>query len=222
MSIEILREGTLSWVGAGAWQGPRTFRAGDLVHFGFPEEGARSYLSVIGGFGTTTKPATGKIFEGDEGLRTSTNLSEDFLVGSTIRVYRGSDAALLDWPAFRSETFIVSGNSNRMGIRLQTINPTFHQIDLPSEPTDVGIIQMPPSGNPIILGPDGPTIGGYPKIACVIEADLSQVAQLPPGHEIRFVEVDRAEGMEINRMAKKEEERLKILLRSQAQESFGL
>ena len=40
---------------------------------------------------------------------------------------------------------------------------------------------------------DGPTVGGYPKIAVVIGADLSALAQLGPRQQVRFVAVPLAE-----------------------------
>jgi allophanate hydrolase len=44
-----------------------------------------------------------------------------------------------------------------------------------------GSIQVPPDGRPIVMLADGPTTGGYPKIATVISADLPLLAQLLPG-----------------------------------------
>jgi antagonist of KipI len=52
-----------------------------------------------------------------------------------------------------------------------------------------GTIQVPPSGEPIILLPDCQTIGGYPKLAHVITVDLPIAAQLRPGDDVRFEEV---------------------------------
>jgi allophanate hydrolase subunit 2 len=50
-----------------------------------------------------------------------------------------------------------------------------------------GSIQVPPDGLPIIVTADGPTTGGYPKIAAVLTTDLPRIAQLVPGEgELRF------------------------------------
>jgi allophanate hydrolase subunit 2 len=54
-----------------------------------------------------------------------------------------------------------------------------------------GAIELPGSGAPIILGVDHPTTGGYPVIACVIEADLPAVGQLAPGDTVGFECVSR-------------------------------
>ena len=56
-----------------------------------------------------------------------------------------------------------------------------------------GVIQVPADGKPIILLSDHGTIGGYPKIATVISADLDKVAQLIPGTKIQFEEVSLEE-----------------------------
>jgi allophanate hydrolase subunit 2 len=49
-----------------------------------------------------------------------------------------------------------------------------------------GGIQVPGNGEPVILGPDQPVTGGYPKIAQVIQADLGKLAYLLPGDSVRF------------------------------------
>ncbi|HEY8310632.1 MAG TPA: hypothetical protein VIG47_08750, partial [Gemmatimonadaceae bacterium] len=58
---------------------------------------------------------------------------------------------------------------------------------LPSEPACVGAIQIPENGQPIVIMPDGPTIGGYPKIAVIRASSMSDFAQLAPGDPVRFV-----------------------------------
>ncbi|MDR5675749.1 MAG: allophanate hydrolase subunit 2 family protein, partial [Armatimonadota bacterium] len=47
-------------------------------------------------------------------------------------------------------------------------------------------VQVPPSGQPIVLMPDGPTTGGYPVLAVVVEEDLPRLAQKRPGERVRF------------------------------------
>ena len=59
-----------------------------------------------------------------------------------------------------------------------------------------GIVQVPPSGEPIIQLSDANTAGGYPKIAAVIEADIWRLAQARPGSLIRFEEVGHAEAVD--------------------------
>ena len=61
--------------------------------------------------------------------------------------------------------------------------------NIKSEGLIKGAIQVPADGNPIILLNDHGTIGGYPKIAVVISADLDKVSQLTPNAKINFKEV---------------------------------
>jgi antagonist of KipI len=77
-----------------------------------------------------------------------------------------------------------------MGARLEgTKLSRKDQADLISEAVAPGTIQVPPSGNPILLLGDCQTIGGYPKIAHVISVDLGIAAQLRAGDQVRFSEV---------------------------------
>jgi antagonist of KipI len=91
---------------------------------------------------------------------------------------------------FTGETFVVSPDSDRMGIRLD--GPRLERSqegDLLSEAVAPGTVQVPPSGKPILLLNDCQTIGGYPKIAHVITVDLPIAAQLCPGDRVRFTKV---------------------------------
>jgi allophanate hydrolase subunit 2 len=50
-----------------------------------------------------------------------------------------------------------------------------------------GAIEVPPSGYPIVLGPEHPTTGGYPLIAVIRSDDLGRFFGIPLGHHVRFV-----------------------------------
>ena len=76
-----------------------------------------------------------------------------------------------------------------------------HERLFPEAPS--GTLQVPPNGEPILLLGDCQTIGGYPKIAHVITADLPIAAQLCPGHQVRFQEVSL---MEAQRLLREREE----------------
>jgi len=115
----------------------------------------------------------------------------------TLRSIRG-----VDWGSFSdvtirrftNEPFIVSPDSDRMGVRLD--GPELKRIDdtdLISEGVAPGTIQVPPDGKPILLLGDCQTIGGYPKIAHVITADLGVAAQMRAGDTVRFREVSLPE-----------------------------
>ena len=104
----------------------------------------------------------------------------------------------MDWTRFNastlqrltSEPFTVSPDSDRMGVRLTGPElPRAHSVDLISEAVAPGTVQVPPSGQPILLLGDCQTIGGYPKIAHVIAVDLGIAAQVRAGDRVRFSEV---------------------------------
>jgi allophanate hydrolase subunit 2 len=50
---------------------------------------------------------------------------------------------------------------------------------------------------PIVLMRDAPTVGGYPKIGVIIEADLGRFAQQRPGSAISFQAVTQTEAQAI-------------------------
>jgi antagonist of KipI len=106
-----------------------------------------------------------------------------------VQVTRGSHADLFDaerWRAFTEASFAVAVASDRTGYKLDGALLSHSYGELPSEPGCEGAVQVPADGNPIVLMADAPTVGGYPKIAVVSEADLSIVAQLTPGQHLRF------------------------------------
>ncbi len=85
-----------------------------------------------------------------------------------------------------------------MGLRLQGEPLTWPKRELVSEPVCPGSVQVTRDGQCIVLGVDGQTIGGYPKIAQVVSADLDRVGQLRPGDQVYFVRValQRAEALQ--------------------------
>ncbi|CAB3737406.1 5-oxoprolinase subunit C family protein [Paraburkholderia rhynchosiae] len=84
----------------------------------------------------------------------------------------------------------VTPDSNRIGYRLEGPEVEFKQpVEMLSHGILPGVIQVPPSGRPIVIMSDGQTSGGYPKIGTVIEADLWRLAQTPIGSQVRFEEV---------------------------------
>lgn len=86
-----------------------------------------------------------------------------------------------------TEEFEVSPKSDRMGLRLQ--GPPLELVqprELISAGVCAGTLQVPASGQPILLLADCATTGGYPKIAHVVTVDLPLVAQLRPGERLRF------------------------------------
>ena len=84
----------------------------------------------------------------------------------------------------------VTPQSNRVGYRLAGPELRLQApVELRSHGVVPGVIQVPPGGAPIIQLADAATMGGYPKIGTVIEADLWRLGQAGPGAKLRFVQV---------------------------------
>lgn len=86
-------------------------------------------------------------------------------------------------------TWTVAHQSNRMGYRLRGDAQPHDLGALPSHAVFPGFIQLPPSGEPIVLMSDAQTTGGYPLAGVVVDEDLWMLAQAPIGAPIRFAEV---------------------------------
>lgn len=109
-----------------------------------------------------------------------------------IRVIRGTHADMLGeraWRTFTSKTFTVAMASDRTGYKLTGTVMSNAPGNLPSDAGCEGAVQIPSDGAPIVLMADAPTIGGYPKIAVVAQADLPILAQRTPGETVRFREI---------------------------------
>lgn len=116
--------------------------------------------------------------------------------GARVRVMLGPHDARFTAAAigtFITSRFLVTPDSNRMGYRLD--GPRLEHegtVDILSDATPMGSVQVPASGHPILLMADRQTTGGYPKIATVITADLPLAGQLGPGDWIEFEPCSRA------------------------------
>ena len=93
---------------------------------------------------------------------------------------------------FLRSAYKVSSQSDRMGLRLSGA-PIVAEAQRLSSATVVGSVQVPASGQPMVLLPDAQTTGGYPQIAQVISADLPRLAQAGAGTELRFRPVNLAQ-----------------------------
>jgi len=91
-------------------------------------------------------------------------------------------------------TLRISADSNRVGYRLEGAAFALReQIELVSEGTVPGTLQLPPAGHPIVLLAEAPTIGGYPRIAQIAAVELPRLAQRRPGDSVRLAEVSLKE-----------------------------
>lgn len=101
-----------------------------------------------------------------------------------------------DRAAFWETDWRVGQECNRMGYRLT--GPTLHTtvpLSLPSYPLVSGIIQVPPSGQPIIQLAEANTCGGYPKFGVIIQADLRTLVQSRPASILRMRQVTADQGV---------------------------
>ncbi|BCG58842.1 biotin-dependent carboxyltransferase family protein [Paenibacillus sp. URB8-2] len=139
-----------------------------------------------------------------------------------IRVIRGrqwDDFTLRSRQAFLQSSFHVTPQSDRMGYRLS--GPSL-ELESPreylSEAVALGTVQIPADGQPIVLMADRQTLGGYPKIAQVISADLPVMAQAAPGGHIAFREVSPEEAESLFIREERKLKRLKTMIRLKLKE----
>jgi antagonist of KipI len=139
------------------------------------------------------RPSIGRRRPGPEG----TAYARDH--GARVRVMAGPQSEFFPADALdvlERTRFIVSPQSNRMGYRLQGgLIPRIADREMISDAAFVGAIQVPASGEPILLMADRQTTGGYPQLAVVITADVPRVAQLAPGDWIEFRVCSRSEAL---------------------------
>jgi len=167
----------------------RALKAGDRVPLGAPKQLERKPLGFA-------PQVTGK----------------SMIHGARLRTMRGPqdyhfEESVFDWLA--GTRFTVSPQSDRMGYRLIALsertrppssisdpgNQDFDRGAMISDAAFTGGIQIPPSGDPILLMADRQTTGGYPQIATVITADLPLAGQLAPGDWIEFALCTRVEAI---------------------------
>ena len=189
---------------------------GEQIDIISTKKSAYGYLAIRGGFelektwksySINTKaqigPNNGKKYSINEKIFINDSTSENYenkkinykdSFNNTIRVIKGTNFDYFSKEAkniFFNQAYSVSRLVDRMGMRLD--GPNLENIintNIKSEGLIRGVIQVPADGKPIILLSDHGTIGGYPKIAVVISADLDKVAQLVPGTKIHFKEVN--------------------------------
>lgn len=215
--------------GKAVWTGWRfAVKKGQRLTLGVPQRGMRSYLAVNGGYrieavmgsaSTDLKAGFGgfagrKLQDGDrlalgrpDGEFHQPVGVRQLLWGNRVRAMPGPEYhqfSVESREAFWRTAWRLNPQSNRMGYRLQGRQLRRDATrDLLSHGLVPGVVQVPPGGQPIVLMADAQTTGGYPRIACVIEADLYHLAQLRLGEPVHFVHCTLEEALQ----AKREQQR---------------
>ena len=191
-----------------------TVSAGARLRIGSRRAGARGYLAVTGGFaiptvlGSRSTHLVGRL----GGLAGRQLAAGDALpLGPPIRVQPGHSGTTplpaSDGPTrirvlpgphvnrfspdaldqLQSSPYTIGTDSDRMGFRL-TGPRLLHATgaDIISDATPMGVLQVPASGQPVLLMADRQTTGGYASLATVITADIGLAGQLAPGDRIQF------------------------------------
>ena len=192
--------------------------AGDQLSFRAKREGARTYIALAGGFAadrwlgslsTNVMAARGgkqgrSLRSGDtissarepkKPAVSGRGLADSFRPAYRERVLHaipGPHLKRLDLESRRrlyDLAYRVSKDADRMGYRLEGPELVTTGEELLSFGLVPGALQVPRSGQPILLMADHQTAGGYPVVATVISASLPVAAQLLPGDELRFAEI---------------------------------
>lgn len=171
--------------------------SGNLLQIAAPSSGARGYLAVAGGWepglDILAISSRARLARGDVVHAGKPGDGQTARVTHPQEASEASPIAILPGPQIREElrnrfldaSFEVSHLADRVGIRL--IGPQMPSApELVSEPACPGAIQLTNGGQLVLLGPDGPTIGGYAKPAVVVAAHRDRLGQLRPGDRVHF------------------------------------
>lgn len=207
-------DGQSLWTG---WRYP--VKTGQRLTLKMPKHGMRSYLALSGGIvvpeilgsrSTDLQAGFGgwhgrQLKEGDvlplgkpQTLPVNPVGVRQLLFGNRIRALPGPEYDEFSAQAqgdFWRTAWQLSPQSNRMGYRLHGSYALARPggREMLSHGLLPGVVQVPPGGQPIVLMADAQTTGGYPRIACAIEADLYHLAQIRLGEAVHFIRCSLAE-----------------------------
>lgn len=188
----------------------RRVAPGQVIVLAAPAAGVRSYLAVRGGVASALVLGS-RSYDSLSGIGPPPLRAGDRIgVGEPAAQYPAIDQAAVepvrgaavtlrviagpreDWftdpGALVSAEWTVSHHADRVGLRLTgpPLQRRWPDRELPSEPLTRGAIQVPPNGQPVILGADHPVTGGYPVIGVLVDDDTDRAAQLRPGQRLRL------------------------------------
>ena len=200
------------------WQNYQA-QAGQTLKIGMAKQGLRAYLAIAGGFiaepqwgsvATVTREKIGGPHQDGQPLqagqllsiprageyvsrRVSWQYQPDYGKTPTLGLLPGNQYE--QFPLSVRENFCfhdytIDSSSNRMGVRLKGQPLTYEGQGIVSEGINIGSVQVPPNGEPIIMMCDRQTLGGYPKLGTISPLDVSRLAQCRPGDKVRFTRVE--------------------------------
>jgi len=196
-----------SLIATSNWTSPRLVAEGEKVRVS-PEAGRQwAYLAVSGGF--SGAPMLGSLSADSMADLVAVDVS----AGAELQVGTASigpptdliasrpaqlEITLLPGPhldrlgpsalsTLTSTNWVVENNS-RVGVRLAggLVQLPVQSANGQSEPMIVGAVQIPPNGQPIVLGREHPVTGGYPVAAVVDDSGISAVLGARLGSSLRF------------------------------------
>ena len=184
-----LGSGSTFTLGQFGGHGGRVLRAGDVLHPGQ----AMALPALAASTAATLTPVYGAHW--DIGVLVGPHAAPDFFTAEDMVMFFATD-----WQ--------VHYNSSRTGVRLIGPKPAWarrdggeaglHPSNIHDNAYAIGAIDF--TGDmPVILGPDGPSLGGFVCPATVVQAELWKLGQLSPGNTVRFKPLCQDEAAELAR-----------------------
>ena len=207
------------------WNASHSVSAGSILKIGAMRQGNFGYLHVGGGFNTPSYMGTrgchlsaglGRLIQAGDQLPIGEDKGKDAgchlvpeqrLDGGKIRFVRSMQSNKFDdatMTRFTKTKFRRDQRGNRQGIRMDFVGESFQsggQLNIVSEVTIAGDIQITGDGTPFVLMHECQTTGGYPRIGTILPCDLNKVAQAPVGSLLRFELLTLEEGSAVQARA---------------------
>lgn len=207
------------------WNASHIVPVGSILKIGAMRQGNFGYLHVGGGFDTSSYLGTrgchlsaglGRLIQAGDQLPIGEDKGKDAgyhlvpeqrLGGGKIRFVRSMQSNKFDdatMTRFTKTEFRRDPRGNRQGIRMDFVGDGFQsggQLNIVSEVTIAGDIQITGDGTPFVLMHECQTTGGYPRIGMILPCDLNKVAQAPVGSLLRFELLTLEEGTAVQARA---------------------
>lgn len=167
-------------------------KAGEIVRFGYSRVGIRTYLAVQGGFeeklhGVVLEAGTHLSLTEPGPIADSLILNSELDMTPSLIMAPGPDFHVFEGKADSGLRVWLEPQSNRQAILLKAKTDMAHDVRSDwSRPLFPGFVQLLPSGTLAVIGPDGHTMGGYPRVGILNEESYSRLGRLRPGTKIEI------------------------------------